>query len=66
MTIRTIAGIDEPPDGTYIAIQDKRDTPLFKRGGDWYGPNKYATQNMFVYVNTRRWGARVIERGIEK
>jgi hypothetical protein len=63
VTIRTIRELDELPDGTEIVIQDKRDTPLFKRGGHWYSPSKTATQNMIAYVNTRRWGVRVIERG---
>jgi hypothetical protein len=63
VTIRTIRELDELPDGTEIEIQDKRDTPLFKRGGDWYSPSKTATQNMIAYVNARRWGVRVIERG---
>ncbi|WDS51777.1 hypothetical protein SEA_TRIUMPH_63 [Streptomyces phage Triumph] len=64
--VRTIRELDELPDGTEIAIQDKRDTPLFKRGGDWYSPTKTATQNMIAYVNARRWGARVIQRGTEQ
>ncbi|AFO10927.1 hypothetical protein ELB20_61 [Streptomyces phage phiELB20] len=66
MSIRTIRELDELPDGTEIVIEDKRDTPLFKRGGDWYSPSKAATQNMIAYVNTRRWGVRVIERGTQK
>ncbi|MGW3323915.1 hypothetical protein [Streptomyces virginiae] len=66
MTIRTIRELDALPDGTEIEIQDMRDTPLFKRGGDWHSPNKVATQNMIAYVNVRRWGVRIIERGIEK
>ncbi|MFD7259354.1 hypothetical protein [Streptomyces sp. NPDC059874] len=66
MTIRTIRELDELPDGTEIEIQDKRDTPLFKRGGDWCSPSKVATQNMIAYVNVRRWGVRVIEKGSEK
>ncbi|WAB08765.1 hypothetical protein SEA_ANDRIS_61 [Streptomyces phage Andris] len=64
--VRTIRELDELPDGTEIAIQDKRDTPLFKRGGDWYSPTKTATQNMIAYVNARRWGVRVTKRGTEK
>lgn len=65
-SIRSIAKLDELPDGTEIAIQDKRDTPLTKRDGDWYSPSKAATQNMIAYVNVRRWGARIIEKGIEQ
>lgn len=66
MTIRRIAELDELPDGTTIEIQDKRDTPLFKRDGNWYSPSKTATQNMIAYVNVRRWGVRVTERGTEQ
>lgn len=66
MTIRRIAELDELPDGTTIEIQDKRDTPLFKQDGNWYSPSKTATQNMIAYVNVRRWGVRVTERGTEQ
>lgn len=59
VTIRSLREVDELPDGTRIVIEDKRDTPLFKRDGDWYSPYRYATQNVFTYVNTRRWGVRV-------
>ncbi|AXQ61118.1 hypothetical protein SEA_HANK144_65 [Streptomyces phage Hank144] len=64
--VRTIRELDELPDGTTIEIQDKRDTPLFKRDGNWYSPSKTATQNMIAYVNVRRWGVAVIERGPEQ
>ncbi|MEV5330822.1 hypothetical protein [Streptomyces werraensis] len=66
MSITTIRELDELPDGTVIEIQDRRGTLRFKWGSDWYATDKTLTQNVYTYVNTRRWGARVIERGTEK
>lgn len=66
VAIRTIRELDELPDGTKIELLDLRDTPMFKRGGDWYSPDKEATRNMIAYVNVRRWGVRIVERGTEK
>lgn len=66
MSITTIRELDELPDGAVIEIQDKRGTLRFKRYGDWYAADKTLTQNTYTYVNTRRWGARVIEGGTEQ
>ncbi|MCD2462428.1 hypothetical protein MBT42_02495 [Streptomyces sp. MBT42] len=66
MTIRTIRELDELPDGTEIEIEDRRGTRLFKEAGHWRSLTKTATQNMIAYVNVRRWGVTVIERGTEK
>lgn len=66
MSITTIRELDELPDGTVIEIQDRRDTRLFKAGGHWRSRQKTATQNVYAYVNTRRWGARVVERSTEQ
>ncbi|MET8111216.1 hypothetical protein [Streptomyces prasinus] len=60
--VSTIRDLDALPDGTTVEILNKRGTCLFKEAGDWRSRDKTATQNVFTYVNTRRWGARVIER----
>jgi hypothetical protein len=61
-----IRELDELPDGTEIELLDKRQTRLHKEAGDWRSLDKAATQNVFTYVNTRRYGARLIERGTEQ
>lgn len=61
-----IAELDALPDGTEIEIQDRRGTRLFKEAGHWRSRQKTATQNVYTYVNTRRWGARVIERSTDQ
>ncbi|MFG2923920.1 hypothetical protein ACGFYA_20765 [Streptomyces sp. NPDC048305] len=60
-----IRELDELPDGTVIELLDRRGTVRFKRDGHWYAGDKILTQNTYTYVNTRRWGARVIEKGTE-
>ncbi|MFH8414391.1 hypothetical protein [Streptomyces collinus] len=62
----SIAELDALPDGTEIEIQDRRGTRLFKGAGHWRSRQKAATQNVYAYVNTRRWGARVIERSTDQ
>jgi len=59
----SIKGLDELPDGTRVEILDKRGTTRVKRDGDWFADDKTAPQNVFTYVNTRRYGARVIREG---
>ncbi|MFJ3775257.1 hypothetical protein ACIPX0_26550 [Streptomyces sp. NPDC090075] len=60
--VATIRGLDELPDGTVIELLDMRETRLHKEAGHWRSRGKAATQNTYAYVNTRRYGARVIER----
>lgn len=64
--LNSIKELDGLPDGTVIEIQDRRGTIRFKQDGHWYAGDKTLTQNTYTYVNTRRWGARVIQRGTEK
>ncbi|ATI18763.1 hypothetical protein SEA_DAUDAU_62 [Streptomyces phage Daudau] len=64
--LNTIKELDALPDGTEIELLDKRGTRLHKEAGHWRSREKAATQNVYTYVNTRRYGARVIERGTEK
>ncbi|MGW1040007.1 hypothetical protein [Streptomyces sp. NPDC002547] len=59
----SIKELDALPDGTLIEILDRRGTTRFKRDGDWFAVDKAAPQNVFTYVNTRRYGARVIREG---
>ncbi|WP_432006339.1 hypothetical protein [Streptomyces parvus] len=68
MNIGTIRELDELPDGTAIEILDKRGSWRIKCAGDWVDLDKPVdtTWNVWTYVNTRRWGARVIARGTEK
>ncbi|MCY0933665.1 hypothetical protein [Streptomyces sp. H34-S4] len=67
MTIRTIRELDELPEGTEIEILDNQGTRRLKVGGRWRWAIKRpgSTWNVNTYVNVRRWGVRVIERGIE-
>ncbi|MCX5236204.1 hypothetical protein OG824_13430 [Streptomyces prunicolor] len=57
--------LDELPDGSVVELLDKRGSQRVKREGHWRDPNKApdTTWNVNTYVNTRRYGARVIERG---
>jgi hypothetical protein len=64
--IGKISELDALPDGTEIELLDKRQTRLHKEAGDWRSHHKTLTQNVYAYVNTRRYGARVIERGTEQ
>ncbi len=66
MNITRPGELDDLPDGTVIEIQDRRGTRLHKEAGHWRSPHKAATQNVFTYVNARRWGARVIERSTQQ
>ena len=67
-TMRTPKELDELPDGTTIEILDKRGSRRVKRAGNWIDLDKPVgtTWNVYVYVNTRRYGARIIERGINQ
>ncbi|ATI18682.1 hypothetical protein SEA_AMETHYST_61 [Streptomyces phage Amethyst] len=64
--LTSIKELDELPDGSTIEIEDRRGTRLYKEAGHWRSPTKTATQNMIAYVNVRRWGVTVIERGPSK
>lgn len=66
VAVTTPRELDELPDGTEIEIFDRRGTRLFKADGHWRSRQKTATQNVYAYVNTRRWGARVIERNTDQ
>ncbi|MEU9605422.1 hypothetical protein [Streptomyces sp. NPDC048057] len=66
MSVTTIRELDGLPDGSVIELLDKRGSIRFKRSGHWHAADKSRTQNVYTYVNTRRWGARVVERGTEK
>ncbi|MEU0674504.1 hypothetical protein ABZ330_16725 [Streptomyces sp. NPDC006172] len=63
--IKSIQELDELPDGSVIELLDKRGSRRVKRGGHWRDLAKApdTTWNVNTYVNTRRYGARVIERG---
>ncbi|WP_329289503.1 hypothetical protein [Streptomyces pseudovenezuelae] len=63
VAVTTIRELDELPDGTAIEILDRRGSWVIKLFGDWVDLNKPAgtTQNVYTYVNTRRYGARVME-----
>ncbi|MGW8630571.1 hypothetical protein [Streptomyces sp. NPDC055793] len=61
-----IAELDALPDGAEIEIQDRRGTRLHKEAGHWRSRQKTATQNVYTYVNTRRWGARVTEGSMDQ
>ncbi|QPB09887.1 hypothetical protein KGG73_gp53 [Streptomyces phage Sentinel] len=58
--LNTIKELDGLPDGAEIELLDKRETRLYKEAGNWRSREKAATQNIYAYVNTRRYGARVI------
>jgi hypothetical protein len=58
--LNTIKELDGLPDGAEIELLDKRETRLYKAAGHWRRRDKTATQNTYAYVNTRRYGARVI------
>lgn len=62
--VDTIEELDGLPDGAEIELLDKRETRLHKAAGHWRSRDKAATQNTFAYVNTRRYGARVIREEI--
>lgn len=68
MTVRTIRELDELPDGSAVEILDKRGSWVIKLLGDWVDLNKPVgtTQNVYTYVNTRRYGARVIGEDTEQ
>ncbi len=60
--ITTIRELDELPDGTAVEILDKRGSWVIKLLGDWVDLDKPVgtTWNVYTYVNTRRYGVRVI------
>lgn len=68
MNITTIRELDELPHGTAIEILDRRGSWVIKLFGDWVDLDKPVgtTQNVYTYVNTRRYGARVIGRGTDQ
>ncbi|QPB09663.1 hypothetical protein CPT_Spernnie_059 [Streptomyces phage Spernnie] len=57
MTVSTPRELDALPDGTEIELLDKRGTRRVKVGGHWRAEGRAATQNVYVYVNARRYGA---------
>ncbi|MFE9925173.1 hypothetical protein ACFYQA_27440 [Streptomyces sp. NPDC005774] len=61
--VSTIRELDALPDGTAVEILDKRGSWVVKLLGDWVDLAKPVgtTWNVYTYVNTRRYGARVIE-----
>ncbi|AUG87248.1 hypothetical protein KGG77_gp20 [Streptomyces phage Omar] len=63
--LTSIRELDELPDGTEIELQDKRGTRRRKVDGHWRWPGKdeTSTWDLNTYVNTRRYGARVVQRG---
>ncbi|QWQ42127.1 hypothetical protein KME66_14740 [Streptomyces sp. YPW6] len=66
--VERIADLDALPAGSAIEILDKRGSVRRKdAAGDWTDAAKPAgtTWNTWTYVNTRRYGARVIERNTE-
>lgn len=65
--IERITQLDALPAGSAVEILDKRGSVRIKnQAGDWIDSSKPAdtTWNVWTYVNTRRYGARVIKRGI--
>ncbi|MGW7434693.1 hypothetical protein [Streptomyces sp. NPDC054849] len=63
--VERIADLDSLPPGSSVEILDKRGSVRIKnQAGHWTDPAKAAgtTWNVWTYVNTRRYGARVIER----
>jgi hypothetical protein len=62
--IEAIRELDELPNGSVIELLDKRGTRRHKAAGHWRDATKHpdTTWNVNTYVNTRRYGARVIER----
>lgn len=64
--VGTIRELDGLPDGVEIELLDKRETRLYKEADHWRSRDKTATQNTFTYVNTRRYGARVIGEETEQ
>ncbi|MGW0861266.1 hypothetical protein [Streptomyces sp. NPDC002611] len=66
--IETIHELDGLPDGSVVELLDKRGSTRVKREGHWRDLTKApdTTWNVNTYVNTRRYGARVIERGHRK
>jgi hypothetical protein len=68
VTLTRPSELDELPDGTTIEILDRRGSLRTKRDGHWRDASKApeSTWNVYAYVNARRWGARVIERGTKK
>ncbi|MFF7252419.1 hypothetical protein [Streptomyces microflavus] len=66
--VERIADLDALPVGSAIEILDKRGSVRRKdAAGNWTDAAKPAgtTWNTWTYVNTRRYGARVIERNPE-
>ncbi|WP_406409631.1 hypothetical protein OG923_12495 [Streptomyces halstedii] len=66
--VERIAELDALPPGSTVEILDKRGSLRHKdAAGDWTDAAKPAgtTWNTWTYVNTRRYGARVIERNPE-
>ena len=64
-SVKTIRELDELPDDSVVELLDRRGTRRVKLGGHWRDLTKApdTTWNVNTYVNTRRYGARVIERG---
>ncbi|MFJ7414669.1 hypothetical protein ACIQWZ_28295 [Streptomyces sp. NPDC098077] len=63
--VERIAELDALPPGSIVEILDKRGSLRHKdSAGNWTDAAKPAgtTWNTWTYVNTRRYGARVIER----
>ncbi|WP_432078699.1 hypothetical protein [Streptomyces sp. YPW6] len=67
--VERIADLDSLPPGSGVEILDKRGSVRTKsQAGDWTDADKPAgtTWNVWTYVNTRRYGARVIKRRAEQ
>lgn len=58
--------LDELPDGTVVEVQDGRETRLYKESGHWRNSKKAATQNVYTYVNARRYGVRIVKKGTQQ